>query len=89
MQPTLFDGDRLLVLRGAGLGVGDIAVVRLPGPPSLAVKRVVHREPRGWWVERDNAREGADSWAFGAVADADVEGRVLARVWPLWRRRVR
>ena len=79
MEPTLREGDLLLVLHGARPRVGGLAVVRLPSGV-VAVKRVVHREPGGWWVERDNPREGVDSWRVGAVPDADVVARVLARV---------
>ena len=87
MLPTLRDGDRLLVLHGGRLRPGGLAVVRLPDGV-LAVKRVVRREPGGWWVERDNPREGVDSWLVGAIPDADVVARVLCRVWPPRRRRL-
>ncbi|QNN51943.1 S24 family peptidase [Nocardioides mesophilus] len=80
MEPTLHEGDRLVVLHGARPRVGRLAVVRLPGEV-LAVKRVTRREPSGWWVERDNPREGVDSWSVGAVPDADVLAVVLLRVW--------
>ncbi len=88
MQPTLHDGDRLLVLHGAaprpeGL-TGGLVVVRLPDGV-IAVKRATRREPDGWWVERDNPSEGVDSWQVGAIPDADVLARVLVRVWPVVR----
>jgi len=41
----------------------------------------------GWWVERDNPAEGADSWSAGPVAEPDVLATVLVRLWP--PRRVR
>jgi phage repressor protein C with HTH and peptisase S24 domain len=85
MQPTLCDGDRLL-RHGAVPRLGDLAVVRLP-EGVLAVKRVTRREPGGWWVERDNPREGVDSWTVGAIPDPDVVAVVLLRVWPLFPRR--
>jgi signal peptidase I len=81
MEPTLYDGDRLLLLHGGRLKVGRLAVVRLPGGV-VAVKRVVRREPDGWWVERDNPGVGVDSWSVGAVAEDAVVARVLGRVWP-------
>jgi phage repressor protein C with HTH and peptisase S24 domain len=86
MEPTLRDGDRLLVRHGATPRVGGLAVVRLTGRP-VAVKRVTRREQGGWWVERDNRAEGVDSWLVGAVPDADVVAVVVGRVWPLRRRR--
>jgi phage repressor protein C with HTH and peptisase S24 domain len=87
MEPTLYDGDRLLLLHGSRPRPGRLAVVRLPGGV-VAVKRVVHREPDGgWWVERDNPAAGVDSWSVGAIPDADVVARVLARVPPRRGRR--
>jgi len=83
MSPTLADGDVLLV-RGGGPGrVGDIAVVRLPGGRPRSVKRLARLDGDGWWVERDNPREGVDSWTLGVpVPGADVLGIARARVWP-------
>jgi signal peptidase I len=85
MEPTLRDGDRLVVRWGCAVSVGDVAVVRLPGHRPLSVKRVVHRDADGWWVERDNPAEGVDSWAVGAIPDADVLGVVRRRYWPARR----
>lgn len=85
MEPTLYDGDRLLLVHGAEPRLGKLAVVRLPDGV-VAVKRVVRREPDGWWVERDNPEVGVDSWSIGTVADDAVVARVLCRFWPLLRR---
>ena len=84
MQPTLYDGDRLLVRHGAVLTPGRLSVVRLPDGV-VAVKRATRRDPDGWWVERDNPNEGADSWSVGAIPDRDVIAVVVCRVWPLLR----
>jgi signal peptidase I len=81
MEPTMRDGDRLLIRYGAEPGLGQAVVVRLPGRP-LAVKRVTRREPDGWWVERDNPAEGVDSWLVGTIAPANVVATVVLRVWP-------
>jgi len=88
MEPTLYDGDRLLVRYGASPRRGRLAVVRLPDRP-IAVKRLVSRLDEGWWVERDNPAMGVDSWQVGAIPDADVLGRVVLRVWPPRRGRPR
>ena len=85
MQPTLLDGDRLLVQRSrrpAELPADRLAVVQLPGGRGLAVKRLAHRLPDGWWVERDNPLEGTDSALVGAIADSEVVALVVARLWP-------
>lgn len=87
MEPTLRDGDVLLVralpVAADRTNLSDtLLVIRLPERTGFAVKRAVHRETGGWWVERDNPREGVDSWAVGAIKDADVLGVVIARLWP-------
>ncbi|MGH3345000.1 MAG: S24/S26 family peptidase [Carbonactinosporaceae bacterium] len=84
MEPTLRDGDRLLVLWGGRPRPGRLAVVRLPGRP-LSVKRLWRRVPDGWWVERDNPAEGVDSWLVGEVPDEDIVGMVVCRYWSLRR----
>lgn len=94
MEPGLHEGDRLLVLHGAGPRTGRLALVRLPdssqGPRPVAVKRVTGPapgEPGSWWVERDNPAEGVDSWLVGGIPEADVLARVLVRL-PAFTRRV-
>ena len=82
MQPTLREGDRLLVRYDAMPTPGALVVVRLPDG-TVAVKRALRREPEGWWVERDNPAEGVDSWAVGAIPDQDVVAVVLTRLWPI------
>jgi hypothetical protein len=85
MQPTLYDGDRLLVVHGTRPRPGGLCVVRLPDGV-VAVKRATRRDRDGWWVERDNPREGVDSWSVGAIPEEDVVARVLVRFWPPLRR---
>jgi hypothetical protein len=87
MEPTLHEGDRVIVLYGVRPRPGRMAVVRLPdsdgGPRPLAVKRVTGPapgEPGQWWVERDNAAEGVDSWQVGAIPTADVKAVVIGRL---------
>ncbi|WP_119729061.1 nickel-type superoxide dismutase maturation protease [Thermomonospora amylolytica] len=86
MLPVLRPGDFLLVRRGGrAVRAGDVVVARHPrdGGP-LIVKRAVRRDADGWWLESDNQRAPGrqDSWDFGAVPDALVLGRVVARYWP-------
>ena len=82
MEPTLRDGDRLLVSYRRRPQAGRVAVVRLPGRRGWAVKRLARLEPDGWWVERDNPRIGTDSWLVGAVPERDIAAVVLGRLWP-------
>jgi phage repressor protein C with HTH and peptisase S24 domain len=86
MEPTLFDGDLLLVRRVHAPRAGELAVVRLPAPRPTAVKRLLRQEPSGWWVERDNPKEGVDSWSVGVIAREDVIAQVFTRIWPIRRR---
>ena len=85
MEPTLRDGDHLLVLWGGRPRPGLLVVVRWPGRP-MSVKRAALLADDGWYVERDNAAEGVDSWQVGAVPPADVLGTVLMRLRPIRRR---
>ena len=87
MRPTLQPGDRLWVRYDAVPREGDLVVVRLPSGV-VAVKRALRREPQGWWVQRDNPDQGVDSWSAGAIPDHDVLAVVVARFWPIWRKRV-
>jgi hypothetical protein len=88
MEPTLRDGDQLLVRWGGRPRPGRLVVVRWPGRP-LSVKRAALLADDGWWVERDNSTEGVDSWQAGPVAPPDVVAVVLLRVWPPRRLRPR
>ena len=90
MEPTLHQGDLLLIRYGAPPLLGSIVVARLPRdrdgvPRPVSVKRLTSRDPADperWWVERDNPAAGADSWLFGSIADDDVLARVVWRIWP-------
>lgn len=81
MAPTLLEGDRLLVRYGAEPRRGAVAAVRF-SDGVVAVKRLDHRSRDGWWVVRDNAFEGRDSWSGGAIAEDGVLALVVLRIWP-------
>lgn len=86
MEPTLADGDRLLCRdldERRPPQVGDVVVARRPDRPGLLlVKRVVRRDPEGWWLEGDNPAASDDSRVFGPVPDALLLGRAVVRWWP-------
>jgi nickel-type superoxide dismutase maturation protease len=85
MQPTLRAGDRLLCRRctGADVRPGSVVVLARPDrPDQLLVKRALHRDRGGWWVEGDNQQHTTDSWTFGPVPDELVRSVVLRRLWP-------
>jgi hypothetical protein len=82
MEPTLLDGDRLLVVPGGRPRAGRVAVVQLPGGRPLSIKRLAFPAEGGWWVERDNPAEGVDSWQAGAIRERDVVAIAWLRYWP-------
>lgn len=81
MSPTLRDGDRLLVRYAAPPRPGRVAIVRF-ADGVVAVKRLDHLGPDGWWVARDNVAEGRDSWSGGAIPEGGVLAVALVRLWP-------
>jgi len=82
MMPTLSDGALVVLSRIRRPQPGAVVVVGLPDGRPDAVKRVLRRDPDGWWVERDNPREGVDSWTIGPVPVEQVRGVVWLRLWP-------
>ena len=88
MEPTLHEGDLLLVLWGARPRIGSLAIVRLPRDEygverPIAVKRVTSTDPADparWWVERDNPDVGVDSWQVGSLVSEAILARVLLRI---------
>ena len=88
MEPTLREGDLLLVLWGATARIGALALVRLPrdehgASRPVSVKRVTGTDPADptrWWVERDSPRVGVDSWLVGSLPNEAILARVLLRV---------
>jgi nickel-type superoxide dismutase maturation protease len=83
MEPTLLDGDSVLVRRG-GVRVGDVVVATHPDRPGLLiVKRATrHMEDGTWWLEGDNPKASHDSWLFGGVDVDRVIGKVVLRYRP-------
>lgn len=86
MAPTLAPGDVLLARRARTASPGALVVVRWPEDRPVAVKRLVGRDPGGWWVERDSPVEGVDSWSAGPVPADGLLAVVVARLWPRPRR---
>lgn len=90
MEPGLRPGDYLLLTRPARPGrtvrvrIGQVVAARHPlDADLLLIKRAMSLEPGGWWLEADNPRAGGiDSWRFGPVPPALIEGRLLCRYWP-------
>ncbi|GAB3112698.1 hypothetical protein GCM10027055_16210 [Janibacter alkaliphilus] len=87
MEPTLRDGQLLVVLYGRRARPGDVVLVDLPPDADgrsrpRAVKRLAGPDPQAperLWIERDNPREGVDSWSIGSLPRSALVAVVLMR----------
>ncbi|MBK9153337.1 MAG: nickel-type superoxide dismutase maturation protease [Chloracidobacterium sp.] len=82
MNPTLRDGEVVLVDRDAEIEVGDIVVARHPiEQVTEVVKRVERINERGhYYLVGDNLDDSTDSRHYGAVAREYIKGKVVARL---------
>ncbi len=82
MNPTLRDGEVVLVDRAARVEVGDIVVARHPiEQNSEVVKRVERINDRGhYFLIGDNPDDSTDSRHYGAVTREYIKGKVVARL---------
>ena len=82
MNPTLKDGEVVLVDREAMIEVGDIVVAKHPFEQNNeVVKRVERINERGnYYLVGDNFEESSDSRHFGAVTREYIKGKVVARL---------
>jgi len=88
------------------LSIGDVVVSEHPSRPGTVCKRITGLpgdqilKPNGGiltvpdgnvWLEGDNPQNSSDSRSYGALPVALLQGRVVARLWPLrgdaWLRR--
>ena len=82
MNPTLRDGETVLVDRAAKIETGDIVVAKHPiEQGSEIVKRVERINERGdYFLVGDNPEDSNDSRHFGAVTREYIKGKVVARL---------
>lgn len=82
MEPTLKDGEIVLVDRNAAIEVGDIVVAKHPVEQiSEIIKRVDRINVHGHYVlVGDNPDDSNDSRHFGAVTREYIKGKVVARM---------
>ncbi len=82
MNPTLRDGEVVLVDRAAEIEIGDIVISRHPiEQRGEIVKRVASINECGhYFLVGDNSEDSEDSRRFGAVAKEYIKGKVVARL---------
>lgn len=82
MNPTLKDGEVVLVDRDATIEIGDIVVAKQPTDQnSEVVKRVARINERGhYFLVGDNPDDSTDSRHYGAVRREYIRGKVVARL---------
>jgi nickel-type superoxide dismutase maturation protease len=82
MNPTLKDGEVVLVDRAAKIEVGDIVVAKHPiEQTSEIIKRVEQINKHGhYFLVGDNLEDSNDSRHFGAVTKEYIKGKVVARL---------
>jgi nickel-type superoxide dismutase maturation protease len=86
MEPTLVEGDRLLVVRTGKVRPGQIVAVRDPrNSDRILVKRCVASGLAGVTLRGDNVAASTDSRHFGPVHPTAVLGRVCYRYHPRQR----
>ena len=84
MQPTLKEGDLVLVNPHAALEIGDIVVARHPFKKSVdIIKRIAKILPGDRYILlSDNLDDSADSRQFGAIGAKDILGKAEAKIKP-------
>jgi nickel-type superoxide dismutase maturation protease len=82
MNPTLKDGEVVLVDRAAKIEAGDIVIVKHPiEQTSEIVKRVERINEHGhYFLVGDNLEDSNDSRHFGAVTRKYIKGKVVSRL---------
>jgi nickel-type superoxide dismutase maturation protease len=82
MNPTLYDGETVLVDPSAEIAVGDIVIAKHPVEQTSEVaKRVKSINERGhYFLIGDNSEDSEDSRHYGAVTREYIKGKVVARL---------
>ena len=75
MEPTLYEGERVITARFLRPRMGDLIVFQKNA--LIQIKRVCKIQGRRYFVRGDNINHSTDSLDFGAVDHRDIIGRVI------------
>lgn len=78
MEPTIHEGDKVLVLAFLKVKKGDVVAFRYN--TKVLIKRVKNIKGDVYELKGDNTRDSLDSKQFGEVSKNDIIGKV---VWKL------
>lgn len=78
MQPTYRPGDLLLGWRWFRPKADDIVIVRQNN--LHFIKRLMHLEGEGYWLEGDNAKASTDSRQWGYLQCDQLEAVIIAKI---------
>jgi nickel-type superoxide dismutase maturation protease len=78
MEPTLSDGEFVLVSRRTRIAADAIVVANHPAQDTIIMKRVERFDDQQAWLRSDNS-VGTDSRHFGSVPRSAIIGSVVAR----------
>jgi phage repressor protein C with HTH and peptisase S24 domain len=81
MEPTLHDGDWLLVDPDARPGLGDVVCATDPSSSLLVIKRIVDIDPDGR-VLLGSDSPGHAGQRIGPLDHSQIFGRAWLRYWP-------
>ena len=78
MEPTLSQGDYVLVRFTNRIDVGDIVVVKVKD--NVVIKRVSKKHSEYFWVLGDNDTQSTDSRKYGWINFNQLIGKVVWKI---------
>ncbi|MYE05944.1 MAG: S26 family signal peptidase [Chloroflexi bacterium] len=83
MSPSLEDGQTVLGLSPALVGVKPGRIIAFRRGDDLYIKRALSREGDGWFVVGDNPSRSTDSRRFGPVPESAIRAVAVLKLAPL------
>ncbi|HEX7042678.1 MAG TPA: S26 family signal peptidase [Patescibacteria group bacterium] len=77
MEPTLYQGQKVLVWKYGLCRVGNIVVLKNPITDLFITKRIKEIKKGKYFVVGDNKNESSDSRDFGWIKRENIIGKIL------------